>query len=158
MQRPPTRFRPLLLVLGALSVPLLLAAPSFGAPATAPAPSSDAFVSTAFAPLSPFVPLWSQGTSMQAGMLAFYNPETGTAGGPLSPADMGGMGINSDWQSSVVETRTWDGTPMVDVSGLMLDYAVMELTADGRLVLRCGPNPNAALQAVTAPVAKPVEE
>jgi hypothetical protein len=155
LQRPPTRFRPLLLVLGALSVPLLLAAPSFAAPA--PVPSAEAFVSTAFAPLSPFAPLWSQGTSMQAGMLAFYNPETGTAGGPSSPADMGGMGINTDWQSTTVETRTWDGTPMVDVSGLMLDYAVMELTADGRLVLRCGPNPN-ALQTQTAPVAKPVEE
>jgi hypothetical protein len=156
MQRTPTRFRPLLLVLGALAVPFLLAAPTFGAPA--PSTSLDAFASPAFTPLSPFVPLWATGAPAQAGLLAFYDPETGTAGGPRSAHDLGTIAVNSDWQSGVVETRTWDGTPMVDVSGLMLDYSVMELTADGHLVLRCGPNPNTALKAVTAPVAKPVEE
>ena len=104
------------------------------------------------------MPLWSTGAPAQAGLLAFYDPETGTVGGPRSAHDLGTIAVNSDWQSGVVETRTWDGTPMVDVSGLMLDYSVMELTADGHLVLRCGPNPNTALKAVTAPVAKPVEE
>ena len=156
MQRSLTHSPPLLLVLGALAVPLMVVTPAISAPAVSP--------TYAFAPLtaplalsSPFAPLWSSSAPGTAGMLAFYNPETGTVGGPTGP--FGGIGVEStDWQAGLVEEASWDGSPMVNLKGQLQDYATMQLTPDGRLVLICSPNPNASLNTLVAPVTKPVEE
>ena len=94
----------------------------------------------------------------EAGMRAFYDPETGTIGAPtLSQAAQVEPASPANWQDLVVEGRATDGSPMIDLKGLMQDYSVLQLTVDGHRVMRCVEDPS-ALKGFAAPVAKPVEE
>ncbi len=134
---PPLRFIPLLL--GFLVLVAAVAWSGRTAPrATAPAPTR------APAP-------------GQAGMRAYIDPETGTLGGPVTDAGLGGSNVIIDSGEGLVEERLPNGAVKIDLQGQFQEYAVMQLDANGHPVMRCVPNPKLALKNGVAPAAAPVE-
>lgn len=149
MQRRATPSSPL--ALGVLSA--ILAA----VPAPLPAPAIVSLFANPALPL--YQALAAPPSHASGGMVAFLDPETGRIGGMPAPVplDFGSPAPEGLTMEDLVQEQLWDGSWMVDLRGLMQEYAVVRFDAKGRRVMSCGPDPRALL-AAPAPAPKFEEE
>jgi len=94
----------------------------------------------------------------EAGMRAFFDPETGTIGGPVQLGTQVESQAPENWQDLVVETRAADGSPMIDLKGYMQDYMMLHISLDGRRTMKCVEDPKKAIQDFAVPSAQSAEE
>ena len=90
-------------------------------------------------------------------MRVFLDPETGTLGGPTSPA-MAARNANLTVESpeeSLQVVKLPSGAEML--VGAPPDYVVLQIDANGKRVMRCVSNVKQALGTGVVPAAKPQE-
>ena len=98
------------------------------APAAAPAPAAQ-----------------PTGTPSDAGMRAYIDPETGLITSQPPPGQQ--LEPSEIKQEPVLHEEILpDGSVMVDLQGTLQDYMVLQLDANGHLVMRCVEDPKAALE------------
>ncbi len=139
------------------AAPARIASPAV--PATQPVAATPVLAAKTPAPAIERAPAVSpQAAPGQAGMRAYIDPETGMLGPPTADqAALAGQDVIIDSGEGLVEERLPNGAVKMDLQGQFQEYAIMQLDANGHLVMRCIPNPKVALQNGVAPAAAPVE-
>jgi hypothetical protein len=136
--------------------PVVTRAHAHHAPANMPVRTTEAPVAPVAA-TEVWTPLPSAAPG-EAGMRAFYDPETGTIGGPVQLNSQVESQAPENWQDLLIETRAADGSPMIDLKGYMQEYMMLHISLDGRRTMKCVEDPKKAIQDFAVPSAQSAEK
>jgi len=91
----------------------------------------------------------------EAGMRIYMDPETGTIGPrPAGMAVADGINPLNDTDAGLVQVRLPDGSYMIDLQGRFEEYYVVQMTPEGKRLVKCVQDPKQA-RATNAVVPQP---